>query len=69
MKTYTLYIHDRRYSAPTMDFLTVAGDQRARELAVQRLASSPHYTRAELWEDERLVCELDPQTPPDQTGV
>ena len=43
-----------------MDVLTVANDERACELGGQRLASSPHYTRAEVWEGERLVCSLDP---------
>ena len=62
MNSYILYIHDRRYSAPTMDILTVASDQRACELAARRLASSPNYLRAEVWEDDRLVCSLDPST-------
>ena len=64
METYILYVHDRRYSAPTMDILTVASDERACELAGRRLASSPHYTRVEVWQEDRLVCSLDPSAAP-----
>ena len=66
MKTYVLYVHDRRYSVPSLDAVTVRGDARAREIATQRLASSAHYFAAEVWEADRLVCRLDkpPQTKP-----
>ncbi len=64
MKTYLLYIHDDRYTVPTLDSIAVDGDERARELAAERLASSPHYLTAELWEDDRLVEKLTrPSTP------
>jgi hypothetical protein len=64
MKTYVLYVHDDRYTVPTMDTVTVSGDERARELAGQRLASSPHYHAVELWEGDRLVERLEaPGTP------
>ena len=59
MTIYVLYIHDDRYTVPTMDSITVSGDERARELAHQRLASSTHYYAAELWEDDRLVERLE----------
>jgi len=55
LKTYILYIHDRRYSVPTLDTLTVSSDARASELARARLASSTHYQGAEIWEGDRLV--------------
>ncbi|MGI8840975.1 MAG: hypothetical protein ACR2F8_09400 [Caulobacteraceae bacterium] len=58
MKTYVLYIHDDRYTVPTLDSITAEGDQRAHQLAAKRLASSPHYHGAELWEDDRLVERL-----------
>ncbi len=58
MKTYLLYIHDDRYTVPTLDSIAVDGDERARELALERLASSPHYRAADLWEDDRLVEKL-----------
>jgi len=59
MKTYLLYIHDDRYTVPTMDSITVIDDERAKQLARERLASSAHYHTAELWEDERLVARLE----------
>ncbi|MBA3812146.1 MAG: hypothetical protein H0X27_11005 [Caulobacteraceae bacterium] len=59
MKTYVLYIHDRRYSVPHLDSVTVQGDGRAGEIAAQRLASSQAYFAAEVWEDDRLVCRLE----------
>lgn len=55
VKTYLLYIHDDRYTVPTMDSVTVSGDERALQLARERLASSPHYYAVEVWEDDRLV--------------
>lgn len=64
MKTYVLYIHDDRYSVPTLDSITVADDERAKEVAAERLASSPHYRAAELWEDDRLVEKLARPAPP-----
>jgi hypothetical protein len=64
MKTYILYLHDDRYSVPTMDSITVGGDERAIELAGERLASSPHYFAAELWEDDRMVKRLEKPAKP-----
>ena len=59
MKTYVLYIHDDRYTVPTLDSIVVNDDDRAREVAGARLASSAHYFLAELWEDDRLVARLE----------
>ncbi len=67
MKTYVLYIHDRRYSVPHLDSVTVQGDERAGEIAAQRLASSKAYFAAEVWEDDRLVCKLEKEAGADQT--
>ena len=62
LKTYLLYIHDDRYATPTLDVIVVANDCRARELAAGRLATSHHYLKAEIWEDERRVGEIDKRT-------
>lgn len=59
MPTYFLYFHDRRYSVPTLEAVTVGGDDRAREVAAERLAASPHCFAAEIWDDDRLVAKLD----------
>jgi hypothetical protein len=55
LKTYTLYIHDDRYSVPSLDAVTVRDDQRAREIGASRLTASPHYQRIEVWEDDRFI--------------
>ena len=58
LKTYMLYVHDDRYSVPNLDTVTVRDDERAIEIATQRLSSSPHYRLVEMWEDDRLVCRI-----------
>ena len=55
VRTYILYVHDDRYSVPTLDTVIVRNDARAIEIADKRLASSAHYGAVEVWEDERLV--------------
>ena len=59
MKTYVLYVYDRRSTVPSLDVITVRGDARARQIASQRLASGIDHFAAEVWEDDRLVCRLD----------
>jgi hypothetical protein len=59
MKTYVLYIHDDRYTVPTMDWVTASGDESARQLAGERLAASPHYSVVELWMADQLVARLE----------
>ncbi len=58
VKVYTLYIDDDRYSVPSLDAVTSAGDDRACDAARARLATSDHYLGVEIWEDDRLVCKL-----------
>jgi hypothetical protein len=53
--TYTVFVHDDRYSVPTFYMVTVAGDARALELAEEKLSSSTHYQRVEVFDGERLV--------------
>jgi hypothetical protein len=55
LKTYTLYIHDDRYSVPSLDAVTVRDDARAREVGANRLTVSPHYQLIEVWEDDRFI--------------
>ena len=58
VKTYLLYMHDDRCSVPTLDAIVVRDDDRAIEIATQRLSSSAHHRVAEMWEDDRLVCRI-----------
>lgn len=55
MKTYTLYIHDDRYSVPSLDAVIVRDDERACEVGRNRLVASPHYRLVEVWEDDRFI--------------
>jgi hypothetical protein len=59
VKTYVLYVYDRRSTVPSMDVVTARRDARARQIATQRLASSIDHFAAEVWEADRLVCRLD----------
>ena len=59
MNVYVLYIHDDRYSVPTMDSLRASDDATATQLLKQRLESSPHYFAVALWQDERFVARLE----------
>ena len=55
MKTYTIYVHDRRLRQQVMLAAELADDRRAHEFAEERLASSDDYSAVEVWEgDVRL---------------
>ncbi len=68
MRTYFLYMHDDRYSVPSLDALVVHNDQRASEIAAKRLTTSEHYLGVEIWQDERLVCRFDRDCAPTPSG-
>jgi hypothetical protein len=59
MASYTLFVHDDRYSVPTFYMVSVANDERALELADEKLRSSPHYSRVEVFDGDRLVGAID----------
>jgi hypothetical protein len=54
MATFTFCIRDDRYSAPTMAFVIVEDEARAREFAARRLLESAHYTAIDVYEGEDL---------------
>ncbi len=58
MTTYTLYVHDGRYTVPTFLTVEMRDDDSARAYAQRYLESSPHYSAVEIWDDERQVGEL-----------
>ncbi len=66
MASYTFYIRDDRYGAPTMAFVIVEDEGRARELAARHLHESTHYTAIDVYEGEDLKfsVRLGAQTPP-----
>ena len=55
MNVYVLYIHDDRYTVPSVDSLRAINDETAKQLLRERLATSPHYFAVALWQDERFV--------------
>ena len=59
MNVYVLYIHDDRYSVPTVDSLRASDDESAKQLLRERLRSSPHYVAVALWQDERFVDRIE----------
>lgn len=64
MKTYTLYVHDGRYTVPTLLTIDARDDDSACAHARQHLRNSEHYKTVEVWDDERLVARIDESTPP-----
>jgi hypothetical protein len=65
VKTYTLFIHDDRYSVPSLDAVDAADDKQAETAARARLGASPHYHAVEVWDGERLVAKLGEPLPRD----
>ncbi len=43
MSTYSIFIEDDRYSAPTLHFVVDASEARAFDFAVKYLLDSPHH--------------------------
>jgi hypothetical protein len=58
LKTYTLYVHDARYTVPTLLTIDARDDESACAHAEHHLAASTHYRAVEIWDDERLVARV-----------
>lgn len=58
MRTFSFYIHDRRYSVPTLQLVTVRDENRARELARARLEETEHHLSIEVVEDQTELFRL-----------
>ena len=61
MHSYALYIHDTRYSVPTLVFVTEASEGRARARATEFLLQSPHHLSVEVMLDGKSVCTVAPE--------
>ncbi len=48
MQTYSLFIHDRRYSVPTLQFIVASDETRVRELARRELLASPDHLAVDV---------------------
>ncbi|MDP2260354.1 MAG: hypothetical protein Q8J89_11630 [Caulobacter sp.] len=61
LRTFSFYIHDRRYSVPTLQIVTVRDEGRARELAQQRLDEGEHHLAVEVVEGQDELFRLERQ--------
>ncbi len=61
MYSYFFYIHDRRYTVPSLIIMDAATDVKALELARQYLTQSLNYLSIDLVEGEREVGRVDRQ--------
>jgi hypothetical protein len=53
VRIFSFYIHDSRYSVPTLQLVDASDEARARELAQARLDESMAHLRIEVLEDDR----------------
>jgi hypothetical protein len=59
MRTFSFYIHDVRHVVPTLAFITASDEQRAREIAKERLMESLDHLAIEVRENDWLLFSLD----------
>jgi hypothetical protein len=59
VKTYTVYVHDARYAAPTLLLVEMGDDELVRAYASERLGQSSDYLAVEIWDNDRLVGRLE----------
>jgi len=55
MRTFSVFIEDRRYSVPTLMFVVASDEVRARELAVRELDASNNHLSVEVQESGRSL--------------
>jgi thymidylate synthase ThyX len=55
MRTFSIFIEDRRYSAPTLQFVMAPDEDRARELARRELIASGEHLAIEVQENGRTL--------------
>jgi hypothetical protein len=68
MTTFQLFIDDDRYRVPTLSFLTIQNEERARAMAMVALCESSHHLGVALYESERRLFglgSLGPRMPAD----
>lgn len=58
MNTYSFFTEDSRLPAPTLTFVNVCDEARARELARVQLQACDHYVAVEVWSEDRLLFRL-----------
>lgn len=58
MRIFSFYIHDSRYSVPTLQIVSAADEAQARALAQVRLDEAMAHLAIEVMEDDRTLFEL-----------
>lgn len=58
MRTFSFYIHDARYSVPTLKLVQTADEREARNQAQAWLEESAHHKAIEVLEGERAVFRI-----------
>jgi hypothetical protein len=58
MTAFEVFVHDDRYSVPTLHLISAADDRDARETADALLRASPHHLGVELWRDGDQIAAL-----------
>ncbi len=58
MRTFSLYIHDSRYSVPTLQLITASDEEKVRQLAQARLDEAMEHLAIEVLEDDLPLFEL-----------
>ena len=57
MRAFQIFVHDDRYSVPTLHLVPAAYESAARRLAEALLLTSAHHQGVELWRDgEQLLA-------------
>lgn len=58
VRTFSFYIHDVRYSAPTLKLVQASDEEEARRRAQAWLDESTHHQAIEVFEDDQPVLRL-----------
>jgi hypothetical protein len=58
MTAFEVFVHDDRYSVPTLHLISAADEVGARETADELLRASPHHLGVELWCDGDQIAVL-----------
>ncbi len=58
VRTFSFYIHDVRYSAPTLQLVNARDEAEARRRAQAWLDESDHHQAIEVFEDDEPVLSL-----------
>lgn len=54
-----MYVHDDRYSVPTLVIVAALNEARAKEIAQNKLDESPHHRAVEVTVDEWTLFRLE----------